>query len=280
MFCKRYIPLLIFFLCSVAFTCNKKTTDANKKLDETTVSNEGTETPRNRGTQARPTDINDIYGTWTVASLTRKDAGNVDPLQYYHLTITQKDIRLPLDVNVCSGIYTLKQNNLDLNMIACTEACCDSEEAQAISHFFSGMVSFRKEDQTLYLNNGKASMELFQPEFMLPETRWKAIAYRPKGEETKPILFSKAYVLVFKDIRLMLELDANTCSTAYSYNEKTIRIPNPMGCSKVCCDSKDGLLLRDMLKGRLNYQIEGNNLTVTTEKNIISFVMDDSQLKD
>ena len=91
---------------------------------------------------------------------------------------------------------------------------------------------------------------------------------------------SYSYILDFKDQRDGIELEVNQCMTSYSYTDKTIKIPNPFGCSKRCCDSKDGQLLRDMLQTRINYKIDGNNLTLTTDKNIIQFLKADIPPKE
>lgn len=274
MFHTRYLPLL-FTLCCLAWACNKKTKDANQKKDDTTEV-----APRNENGKARPTDIDEIYGVWTVRSVATEGDKRLDMPQYYHLYIDAKGIRLPLDVNVCNATYKLERDYMVIEGMSCTEACCDKEEGQTIARFLNGKLNFRKDISELFLTSEKGTMELFRPERLLVGTRWKAISYRPTGEETKAVLFSKPYILDFKDRRVGLELDANNCMTNYSYTDKTIKIDSPFGCSKKCCDSKDGLQLRDMLQGRIAYKMEGNNLTLTTDKNTIQFLMDDSELKD
>lgn len=275
MFNTRYISLLLTLCCGLAWACNKKTKDANQKKENMTQTN-----PRNESGQARPTDIDEIYGVWTVRSVTTKGDKRMDAPQYYHLYIDEKGIRLPLDVNVCNAGYSVERSHLIIEGMSCTEACCDKEAGQTIANFLSGSIKFRKDDRELFLTSEKGNMELFQPMTILPNTRWKAISYHPNGEKTKAVLFSKPYILDLKDMHLGLELDANQCMTNYSYTDKTIKIPDPFGCSKVCCDSKDGLLLRDMLQGRINYTVDGNNLTLTTDKYIIQFLIDNSPSKD
>lgn len=275
MFNTRYTPFLLALYCTLAWACNKKTNNANQKNETTEVT-----TPRNESGKARPTDIDEVYGTWIVRSVATKGDKRLDMPQYYHVYIDAKGIRLPLDVNVCNATYKLERDYIVVEGMSCTEACCDKEEGQTIANFLTGKFNFRKDDRELFLTSDKGTMELFQPMAMLTGTRWKVISYRPIDEETKIILFSKPYILDFQDMRVGLELDVNKCMTSYSYTDKTIKIDNPFGCSKKCCDSKDGLQLRDMLQGRITYSIDGNNLTLTTDQHSIHLWMDNSQLKD
>ena len=278
LFSTRTVFFSFWCLLSVLLlaACNEKNKEITKKEAAPKKAN-----PRNAGGQARPTDLADIRGAWVVKSLKGSDGSEVAPLHYYHLYIDAKAVRLPLDVNVCNSTYKSKQDSMVIDNMACTEACCDKEEGQAIAAFVASTLHFRKEDRSLFLSNAKGVMELFQPTLVLANSRWTAIGYKPnESAETKPTLFTKPYVLAFKDLRIALELDVNQCMTSYSYNAKTIHLPDLMGCSKACCDSKDGLLLRDMLKGKITYAIDGDRLTLVTQEYTIDFQMDNSELED
>lgn len=61
--------------------------------------------------------------------------------------------QLKLDINSCSGPFTLGKNNrLEIKSTACTEACCDSKFSEKLASMLLRVESYRIEGTTLKLN--------------------------------------------------------------------------------------------------------------------------------
>lgn len=61
--------------------------------------------------------------------------------------------QLKLDINSCGGNFTSGKNNqLDIESPACTEACCDSKFSEKLATTISKVTSFSIEGKTLKLN--------------------------------------------------------------------------------------------------------------------------------
>ena len=60
---------------------------------------------------------------------------------------------LKLDINSCGGNFTSGKNNkLEIESPACTEACCDSKFSEKLVTMISKVTSFNIEGKTLKLN--------------------------------------------------------------------------------------------------------------------------------
>lgn len=60
---------------------------------------------------------------------------------------------LKLDINSCGGNFTSGKNNqLEIEPAACTEACCDSKFSEKLATMISKVTSFSVEGKTLKLN--------------------------------------------------------------------------------------------------------------------------------
>lgn len=61
--------------------------------------------------------------------------------------------QLKLDINSCSGPFTLGKNNqLEIKSTACTEACCDSKFSEKLATMLLKVESYSIEGTTLKLN--------------------------------------------------------------------------------------------------------------------------------
>ena len=61
--------------------------------------------------------------------------------------------QLRLDINSCGGIITWEKNNqLEINSPACTEACCDSKFSEKLVTMLPKVTSYSIEGRTLKLN--------------------------------------------------------------------------------------------------------------------------------
>lgn len=61
--------------------------------------------------------------------------------------------QLKLDINSCSGPFTLGKNNqLEIKSTACTEACCDSKFSEKLATMLLRVESYSIEGTTLKLN--------------------------------------------------------------------------------------------------------------------------------
>jgi hypothetical protein len=60
---------------------------------------------------------------------------------------------LKLDINSCGGNFsTGKNNQFEMETVACTEACCDSKFAEKVATMLSRVTSYEISGKTLKLN--------------------------------------------------------------------------------------------------------------------------------
>ncbi len=264
----RYLSPLLFLLLVTTFACNRKA-NRNKENKESTTT----------------TAITDIYGDWVVRSLALTGMEEkMRPDKYYTLHIDSETLGLPLDVNQCGSGFRAKADSLHIEQfMTCTEVCCDAKEGTAIARFLSGSMHYTIQEKELVFSNKEGTLTLFQPKTSLLNSSWKALSYKVKNSDdagSTSFKFSHPYILVFQPMTAVLKLDANNCTAAVSYRKNAFEFTRPMGCSRKCCDSKDGILLKDMLQGKNTYTTTGRTMTVTTANHIIEFAIDDSALED
>lgn len=264
---RSYLTLFVLLLFISAFTCNRKANDGNKQDGEKE--------------SMTATKAADIRGDWVVQSLQLKDKEPNSYDKYYTLNITAEGLGLPLDINQCGTSYTVKKDSMIVDkFMTCTEACCDSEEAVAISKFLSGPLHFTIREDILKLSHDKGTLTLFQPANNLVGSSWEAVNYKPLDSDGKPIIFENPYILIFEPMSAILKLDVNNCSGAVAFSKEAFEIKRGLGCSRKCCDSKDGILLKDMLVGKNTYTIEGDEMRVETTDYAILFKMTEEDQED
>ncbi len=238
--------------------CNRPANNHNKegeKKESTTVLN-----------------AKDIVGNWVVSSLLLENKEPINPTKYYTLNITSESMGLPLDINQCGTNYKVQKDSLIIDAsMSCTEACCDSKEAIAIAKFLSGSLHYSMTNGLLQLSHKKGTLTLTPAKGGLIGNTWEAINYQALNSEEKPVAFSNSYTLFFEPMTAILKLDVNSCSGGVSYSKNAFAIQKGLGCSRKCCDSEDGILLKNMLTGKNSYTLNGNSMTVTTADHKIEF---------
>lgn len=253
-----YLSLLLSIMVLGMMACNRPANNTNKEA----VNKESTTT----------INATDIIGDWVVSSLLLENQEPINPSKYYTLNITAETMGLPLDVNQCGTNYKTKKDSLLVDaFMTCTEVCCDSKEALKISKFLSGPLHFSMTNGLLQLSHQKGTLTLSPAKDNLIGHTWEAVNYQTLNSEEKPAAFSKSYTLLFEPMSAILKLDVNSCSGAVSFSKDAFEIAKGLGCSRQCCDSKDGILLKDMLTGKNSYVLNGNAMTVTTVDHKIEF---------
>lgn len=248
--------LYFFFSFAVLATaCHKKVTSKNNQPTEQHI--EQTVSP---------------VGTWSIVKFPSE---NEKKTKSYQIVFNKDNtVGLTLDVNSCGSNYEAKDGYLVFTEgMSCTEICCDSKEAMALSSLFRGSLKYNIVNKNMTIETENGSIRLIKNNNPLQGTSWIATSYTNEDSK-KATKFSKEYMLTFDATRIQLRLDANSCNTSISYIEQKSMFELPtqgMGCTRKCCDSKDGILLMNMLQGKISYQKENHQLTLTTSKETIVF---------
>jgi heat shock protein HslJ len=256
----KYIYFL--FLCTVlASACNKKATTNNATTEARNI--EKTISP---------------IGSWTVISFPTdsKDSKAAETQKSYIVNFdADNSMGLTLDVNTCGTSYKAKDDMITFQEgMTCTEACCDSKEANFLTRQFRGSLKYSIEGSTMTIKTDKGPIQLINNKDGIIGTSWTAVSYQNlKSDE--PIKFEKKYRLSFDKKRVNLNLDVNACNTEITYSPQisTLEMPKAMGCTRKCCDSKEGVALMNSLKGKIVYKKTGKQLTLSTSTQEINFVL-------
>ncbi|MCH2021208.1 MAG: META domain-containing protein [Saprospiraceae bacterium] len=199
---------------------------------------------------------------------------------YYLFNIEENSIGLSLDVNNCGFSCSISNNFINIKEAPmCTEKCCDSNEALLLTKLLQqGKLNYRIDNKKLMISNSLGSIDLKAYNKTIIGTEWIANSYTYlKGN--KEIKFEKEYILIFENERIRLKLDVNNCHNSYTIDENKFIIELPssnMGCTRKCCDSKEGELLMLNLQGRISYKIVAEKLVLQTNNKKIVF----SKLED
>ena len=201
------------------------------------------------------------------------------------LSFTDQSMELQLDANACTAACEISSDQIKLEAMGCTEKCCDSELARSISAMFSGTMQYviDAENPVIFNKNSRIWLVPFvegkkegkaQNAADLIGKDYKIIdlTFLPQGPDASaPILVKYAfdYILSFKEEGLGLKLDVNSCNSSATYSGNNIEIGNQMGCTKMCCDSKESAEIKNNLKGKFNVTSKGNNIILQNEKLII-----------
>lgn len=70
-----------------------------------------------------------LFQTWRVSSMLKNGASIVqNASDTVLLTFNQdKNLGIKLEINSCGGTFSLVDKKLKISLVACTEACCDSD---------------------------------------------------------------------------------------------------------------------------------------------------------
>lgn len=98
----------------------------------------------------------DLYNTWEAKSFVSIDSRAYNKNENTKILLTlykNGTYRLRLDINSCSGEYTVDSNNrIIFSYAACTEACCDSEFSLKLIEMLSKVSSYNIDGNSLQVN--------------------------------------------------------------------------------------------------------------------------------
>ena len=250
-----YYSSLLILVCFVLAACNetKSTTSTNATI-HSEVTSPFVELKNTIWTLQEYQVNNTVQKISHVPTLSFDDAGNYG---------------FQLNVNSCGGSYTINKNNIDFsNGGFCTEMCCDSKESKELFANFQkkATYSFNPETKLLEFRTSN-SITTWQMQIALDEKvmnkKWKLSHFITKAA-SKP--FEKDYFITFQKERVILQLDVNTCNTAYQAIDKHIvELKQPFGCSRMCCDSKQGLEIAQLLQGKITLNPRSERLDLNLD---------------
>jgi heat shock protein HslJ len=212
-----------------------------------------------------------IQNTWFVESFPLEGKPYY-PNNQYKVSIDQQSLGIRLEVNQCGLAFSLNKTYLQFKEAAsCTEACCDSKEGQAFVQLLKGKLKYSLNNHKLSLYSETGPIVLLNKSNKLTNSSWTALHYTDKKEGLQK-KFEKENTLTFEGEKAFLQLDVNRCHASFKLDERASKLDiGPMGCSRKCCDSKDGSALAQSLHGLLSYTIEGRQLTIETNDRLYVF---------
>jgi heat shock protein HslJ len=99
---------------------------------------------------------NNLYRTWEAKNFMSKESVAYPKNENTPILLTfKKDgtYSLKLDINNCGGSFTSGKNNqLEFDFAACTEACCDSQFSQKLATMLPEVTTYTIEGRELKLN--------------------------------------------------------------------------------------------------------------------------------
>jgi heat shock protein HslJ len=120
-------------------------------------------------------DANGILYTWEAKSFMSLESVAYPKNENKFILLTFKNdgtYSLKLDINSCGGRYTLDKNNqIEIESPACTEACCDSKFSEKLASMISRVTTYEIEGNTLKLNVpqwGYIECEIFSSSLINP----------------------------------------------------------------------------------------------------------------
>lgn len=101
-------------------------------------------------------NTNGIYHTWEAKSFISLESVTYPKIEGNKILLTFNEsgyFQLKLDINSCGGTFVLGKNNqIEIESPACTEACCDSKFSEKLATMVSKVTSFNIEGKTMKLN--------------------------------------------------------------------------------------------------------------------------------
>lgn len=97
-----------------------------------------------------------LFATWEAKSFMSLESVAYPKNENNKILLTFNEsgsYQLKLDINSCGGNFTSgKDNHLEMESPACTEACCDSKFSEKLATMISKVTSFSIEGRILKLN--------------------------------------------------------------------------------------------------------------------------------
>jgi len=203
------------------------------------------------------------------------------------IEFTASSFEMQLNANTCSGSCVISSDQIKFTEgTACTEKCCDSETAMAIRAMFGGTMQYVVDEENPIIFNKNSRIWLVPyaedkrekgnisaEELIGKDFKIIGMSILPKEPESKGPLstnFTYDCILSFKESGIGLKLDVNSCNSSATYFGNSIDIGTMMGCTKMCCDAKESLELKNYLKGKFNINRNGDGFIMSNEEISIS----------
>ena len=256
---KNHYTYLIFMLLLSLFACKSSNQSAmDNSLEETTL------------------DVNITNEIWMVKKLIIKSK-QIPIFEDYQIKFNKHNLGLTLDINHCGYGYTLmKSGKINISDQACTERCCDSEQAIMLSKALVNTFAYSLKQDELVIQNEDVYLQCIKKKQTIKQINWKAFSMS-NSDENKFKKFDNELFLTLSDSLLLLQLSANKCRTRIQLNERDqlILIDNIMTCTKKCCDDSQSLDCKDQFMDKMSYKRIEDTLQLNNGKKIINFVVHD-----
>ena len=199
------------------------------------------------------------------------------------IEFTASSFEMQLNANACSGNCKISEDQINFTEgTACTEKCCDSELALAIRSMFNGTMQYvvDEENPVIFSKNSRIWLvpyvedkkekgninveDLIGKDFKIIEMSILPKGPEPKGSITTNFTFD--CILSFKESGIGLKLDVNSCNSSAVYSGNSIEIGTMMGCTKMCCDSKEALELKNYMKGKFYLKENGSEIIMSNDE--------------
>jgi hypothetical protein len=199
----------------------------------------------------------------------------------YTLSFGEKNISLHLDKNSCNSDCSFSADKITVGRgMACTEMCCDSEEANGLGYLIKGTMSYAFENGMLIIYDDKNRIWLnpAKKEAPIEEKALNGEALWGKTYKIYDISdlklgvvahHAQAYIVTFNKVALGLKLDVNSCNTTAEYKGTSISLSGAMGCTKMCCDSEESNRIKAMFKNSFDLKQSGNYVLMSNKEYII-----------
>lgn len=103
---------------------------------------------------------NPIYSKWQLVKI-EVDQQTLTPEKVsYFLNITETSISYNLEVNNCwAGAFSLNENQLNIEGVACTKVCCDGR-SDSISNYINYRGNYELQENELIIASSKSTLYL------------------------------------------------------------------------------------------------------------------------
>ena len=90
---------------------------------------------------------------------------------------------------------------------------------------------------------------------------WIMQSFPFKGQNIRP---SQAYAIQVDQASMGIKLEINQCGIGFKLDKKYIYFNESATCTEACCDSKEGQAFVNLLKGKMAYKLNANELIITS----------------
>ena len=200
------------------------------------------------------------------------------PKTPYTLNFTTDGVNIRFEKNSCTGNCSFKPDQIIFAQegMACTEICCDSEEAQKLYYVLKGTMQYAFEGETLiifakmvrlYLSPTKANAPVEEKPVEAKTVWGKTYQIYDVSDKRNGVASanSNVYMVSFEKLAFKIKLDVNTCSTTATYVGNSIEINEVMGCTKACCDTAPAKQLANYFKGSFTFSQVGEYLKMSSD---------------